>query len=57
MWRVQWNRPVHEFLLRHVYLECLIRKHYSKLGAMVVTFFVSIIIHELVSNRYRKCTQ
>jgi hypothetical protein len=45
---LQWNRPVHEFLLRHVYLECLRRFGYSRFSAMLVTFFVSIVMHEVV---------
>ena len=46
--RLQWNRPVHEFLLRHVYLETIQKHQLSRMSAAVVTFLVSIILHELV---------
>ena len=44
----QWNRPVHEFLLRHVYLHAMFVFKLSKFKAMVYTFFVSIVAHEVV---------
>jgi len=44
----KWNKPVHTFLLRHVYSAT--RKSYriSKASAMFVTFLVSALAHELV---------
>jgi hypothetical protein len=44
--RCQWNRPVHEFLLRHVYLQCLIKYKMARFGALAFTFFVSISYNE-----------
>lgn len=43
----RWNRPVHEFLLRHVYMESL-RHRQSKTNATFITFFLSSCFHELV---------
>jgi MBOAT, membrane-bound O-acyltransferase family len=46
-WKL-WNIPVHEFCLRHVYLEL---KHYVGVNnhlSMFATFFVSAIFHELI---------
>lgn len=42
----QWNIPVHHFLRRHVYFSSLTR--FSSSGAMIITFLVSSIAHELV---------
>ncbi|KAG7400698.1 Sterol O-acyltransferase 2 (Sterol-ester synthase 2) [Phytophthora boehmeriae] len=42
----KWNKPVHEFLLRHVYLETRDCYHISKHNATVFTFFVSAAFHE-----------
>ncbi|MCJ1285701.1 acyl-CoA/sterol acyltransferase [Xylographa opegraphella] len=43
-----WNRPVHNFLLRHVYHSSIAAFHLSKPAAMLATFFLSALIHELV---------
>ncbi|KAI8905525.1 MBOAT, membrane-bound O-acyltransferase family-domain-containing protein [Gorgonomyces haynaldii] len=43
-----WNKPVHEFLLRHVYLEGIDTYKLSKNNATFVTFFLSSLLHELV---------
>ncbi|ORY49495.1 hypothetical protein BCR33DRAFT_763259, partial [Rhizoclosmatium globosum] len=43
----RWNKPVHEFLLRHVYLESISTLHSSKQNATLLTFFVSSVFHEL----------
>ena len=43
-----WNRPVHEFLLRHVYLRAMRTHGWSKTWATTITFLVSIVLHELV---------
>ncbi|EEB08877.1 acyl-coA-sterol acyltransferase [Schizosaccharomyces japonicus yFS275] len=41
-----WNKPVHYFLLRHVYLP--VASITSKLNATVITFFLSSILHETI---------
>ncbi|KAE9988498.1 hypothetical protein EG328_010537 [Venturia inaequalis] len=43
-----WNRPVHNFLLRHVYHSSISAFHLSKSTATFVTFFLSACVHELV---------
>ena len=43
-----WNRPVHNFLLRHVYHSSISALHVSKLTATFVTFLLSALVHELV---------
>ncbi|TID22288.1 MBOAT-domain-containing protein [Venturia nashicola] len=43
-----WNRPVHNFLLRHVYHSSISAFHLSKFTATFVTFFLSACVHELV---------
>eukprot|EP00744_Colponema_vietnamica_P004820 GILI01007140.1.p1 GENE.GILI01007140.1~~GILI01007140.1.p1 ORF type:complete len:447 (-),score=126.18 GILI01007140.1:244-1584(-) len=44
----KWNRPVHEWLLRHVYLETIQEYKVSKTSATVMTFFFSACLHELL---------
>ncbi|KAF4314834.1 hypothetical protein G195_011634 [Phytophthora kernoviae 00238/432] len=44
----KWNKPVHEFLLRHVYLESRDSYNISKINATVFTFFMSAALHECV---------
>lgn len=44
----KWNRPVHEFLLRHVYHKTRARLNLSKYGAAAMTFIVSGLLHELI---------
>ncbi|TMW66401.1 hypothetical protein Poli38472_004166 [Pythium oligandrum] len=44
----KWNKPVHEFLLRHVYLESLEKYKLSRHNATMLTFFVSAAVHECV---------
>eukprot|EP00483_Globobulimina_turgida_P011189 UN11210 len=44
----KWNRPVHEFLLRHVYYESMSTYKLSKGVAMAGTFIFSIALHEVV---------
>ncbi|XP_038987166.1 diacylglycerol O-acyltransferase 1-like isoform X2 [Phoenix dactylifera] len=44
-WRM-WNMPVHKWMLRHVYLPC-IRNGIPKGAAMVISFSISAIFHEL----------
>ncbi|KAK8206489.1 Sterol O-acyltransferase 2 (Sterol-ester synthase 2) [Zalaria obscura] len=43
-----WNRPVHNFLLRHVYHSSISTFHLSKSTATFVTFLLSALVHELV---------
>jgi len=43
----KWNRPVHEFLHRHIY-NFTKTKLKSKNHAMLLTFFFSALLHELV---------
>ncbi|KAJ3120218.1 hypothetical protein HK100_012893 [Physocladia obscura] len=44
----RWNKPVHEFLLRHLYLETISTYKLSRSNASLLTFFVSSVFHELV---------
>ncbi|KAJ3928550.1 MAG: MBOAT, membrane-bound O-acyltransferase family-domain-containing protein [Lentinula lateritia] len=44
----KWNKPVHSFLLRHVYASTMTSHRLSKQSAMFVTFLLSACIHELV---------
>lgn len=43
-----WNRPVHKFLLRHVYHSSISAIRLNKLQASLFTFVLSALIHELV---------
>lgn len=47
-WARDWNRPVHNFLLRHVYHSSISAFQLSKKTATVVTFFLSACVHELL---------
>ncbi|KAF8906272.1 MBOAT, membrane-bound O-acyltransferase family-domain-containing protein [Gymnopilus junonius] len=44
----KWNKPVHTFLLRHVYAQTIMSYRVSKTTAMLVTFLLSACAHELV---------
>ncbi|KAJ5294728.1 hypothetical protein PENANT_c014G04270 [Penicillium antarcticum] len=44
----EWNVPVHHFLFRHVYFPS--RCNFSQPVAMLITFLVSSIFHELVMS-------
>ncbi|KAI9934245.1 hypothetical protein ASPWEDRAFT_152182 [Aspergillus wentii DTO 134E9] len=44
----EWNIPVHNFLRRHVYFPS--RRNFSQPVAMVITFLVSAVAHELVMS-------
>ena len=44
----KWNKPVHEFLLRHVHIEAQIWLGASRGMATIITFIYSIIAHEIV---------
>jgi sterol O-acyltransferase len=43
-----WNRPVHNFLLRHVYHSSISTFHLSRGTATFVTFLLSACVHELI---------
>ncbi|KAF2436031.1 hypothetical protein EJ08DRAFT_602940 [Tothia fuscella] len=43
-----WNRPVHNFLLRHVYHSSISAFQLSKGTATFVTFLLSACVHELI---------
>lgn len=43
-----WNRPVHNFLLRHVYFSSISTFHLSRNAATFVTFLLSALVHEMV---------
>jgi len=43
----KWNRPVHEWLHRYVYIECQNRYGMSKFTSGMVTFLFSAVAHEL----------
>ncbi len=44
----KWNKPVHTFLLRHVYASSISSYKLSRQSAMFVTFLLSAAVHELV---------
>jgi sterol O-acyltransferase len=44
----KWNKPVHNFLLRHVYASTITSYQLSRSRAMLVTFLLSAAAHELV---------
>ncbi|KAJ1306733.1 hypothetical protein OPQ81_007721 [Rhizoctonia solani] len=44
----KWNKPVHAFLLRHVYHASLSSQRVSKFSATFLTFLLSALVHELV---------
>uniref|UniRef100_A0A6B2LFZ6 Diacylglycerol O-acyltransferase n=1 Tax=Arcella intermedia TaxID=1963864 RepID=A0A6B2LFZ6_9EUKA len=41
-----WNKPVHEWLLRHIYLESMQTYKFSKSNATHLTFLFSSFLHE-----------
>ncbi|KAF2134602.1 MBOAT-domain-containing protein [Dothidotthia symphoricarpi CBS 119687] len=43
-----WNRPVHNFLLRHVYHSSISFFRFSKLQATFFTFLLSAVVHEVL---------
>ncbi|KAG0192973.1 hypothetical protein DFQ28_007005 [Apophysomyces sp. BC1034] len=44
----KWNKPVHHWLLRHVYAQSIESYKLSKTNATFVTFLLSSCLHELV---------
>lgn len=43
-----WNRPVHNFLLRHVYHSSISFLRLSKMQATFFTFLLSAVVHEIL---------
>ncbi|KAA8910815.1 MBOAT, membrane-bound O-acyltransferase family-domain-containing protein [Sphaerosporella brunnea] len=43
-----WNKPVHNFLLRHVYHSSISTFQISRQSATLITFLLSSLVHELV---------
>ncbi|KAJ5707209.1 Sterol O-acyltransferase ACAT/DAG/ARE [Penicillium malachiteum] len=43
-----WNRPVHNFLLRHVYHSSISTFNLSRVSASLITFLLSACVHELI---------
>lgn len=46
-WR-KWNRPVHEWCLRHIYVDSMSRHKIEKSTAALGTFLFSAIMHEYI---------
>ncbi|KAF7309847.1 O-acyltransferase [Mycena indigotica] len=44
----KWNKPVHTFLLNHVYASTMASYRLSRGAAMFITFLLSACVHELV---------
>jgi len=44
----KWNKPVHTFLLRHVYASTMYGLQLSRTSATFLTFLLSALCHELV---------
>ena len=44
----KWNKPVHEFLLRHVMVDSHVVLGISRRNAAIFTFLVSIVLHEIL---------
>ncbi|CAO3649248.1 unnamed protein product [Cunninghamella echinulata] len=44
----KWNKPVHHWLLRHVYTQSIDSYKLSKMNATFITFLFSSCLHELV---------
>eukprot|EP01133_Synstelium_polycarpum_P007048 gene7048-8196_t len=48
MWWRRWNRPVHKWMLRHVYTDSMHTIKLNKFGAFLSTFLLSALLHEIV---------
>ena len=46
-WR-KWNLPVHEWCLRHIYIETIHYFHLSKNTSTAIVFLISALLHELI---------
>lgn len=47
-WSRLWNAPVHHWLARHVYLDAMRNLGLSKNAALILTFALSIAVHEAI---------
>lgn len=47
-WWRSWNVPVHEWMLRHIFSPFVEKLNLRKIGAMILTFLVSAVLHEFV---------
>jgi len=47
-WWRKWNRPVHKWMLRHVYRDSMHTVKLNKFGAFLSTFLLSALLHELI---------
>ena len=45
-----WNRPVHNFLLRHAYHSSISTYQLSRTNATIITFLISACVHELLMS-------
>jgi len=43
-----WNQPVHEFCLRHLYIDVVKYGNVGKEYALLGTFLISAVLHELI---------
>eukprot|EP01114_Cavostelium_apophysatum_P021513 TRINITY_DN7530_c0_g1_i1.p1 TRINITY_DN7530_c0_g1~~TRINITY_DN7530_c0_g1_i1.p1 ORF type:complete len:473 (-),score=89.62 TRINITY_DN7530_c0_g1_i1:50-1468(-) len=53
----KWNKPVHEWLLRHIYLESMTKYKVSSSNAAVITFLFSAVFHEFFMGMVFKVYQ
>jgi len=44
----KWNKPVHHFLLKHVYASTISSYGLSRSAAAIITLFLSSLVHELL---------
>lgn len=44
----KWNVPVHEWCLRHIFVESMHKYHVNRTSATAATFLVSAILHEFI---------
>ncbi len=44
----KWNRPVHEFLYRHIYIEFIFELNFSVKKSQLITFLFSALLHEYI---------
>lgn len=48
VWWRKWNRPVHRWMLRHIYHDWMHVTKGSRRTATFITFLVSAVLHEFV---------
>eukprot|EP00871_Galdieria_phlegrea_P000396 jgi/Galph1/1357/GphlegSOOS_G5931.1 len=44
----KWNVPVHEWCLRHVFVESMHKYHVNRMSATIATFLMSAVLHEFI---------